>query len=433
SSTPTSTGSYNWTIPNTPSINCKVRISSANNPDTNSISNTFRIYQVSTNPCPGIPTINYGGQTYNTIAIGDQCWLKENLNIGTMINGIQNDSDNGIIEKYCYNNDTAYCSAYGGLYQWSEAMQYSTTEGTRGICPTGWHIPGSGDFSILKATVGYNSNDLKELGQGSGSGAGTNASGFSGLLAGAISRGSFISLGIVAPYWSSKIYDSTLVFYFGLFATDSVIDGGPVPSAGGESIRCINDLTVSELPVELTTFTDIIIRNNVIVNWSTATEINTSSFNIEKKLQTSNSWQQIASIKASCNSTSPKQYSYTDKYVNTGKYNYRLKMVDLDGSSKYSNIITAEVTPPAKYDLFNAYPNPCNPTTTIRYQVPVNILVTIKIFDALGKEVFTLVNEVKSAGSYEVTLNGKNLSSGVYYYQMKAGKFVDAKKFLLIK
>jgi hypothetical protein len=108
-------------------------------------------------------------------------------------------------------------------------------------------------------------------------------------------------------------------------------------------------------------------------------------------------------------------------------------MVDLDGFSKYSNIVNIEVVPPAKYELSNAYPNPWNPTTNIRYQVPVNIFVTIKVFDALGKEVVILVNELKPAGSYEITLNSKGLSSGVYYYQMKAGSFFETKKFILIK
>ncbi|MBK7631804.1 MAG: hypothetical protein IPJ23_14080 [Ignavibacteriales bacterium] len=82
--------------------------------------------------------IIYEGKTYGTVLIGTQCWMKENLNVGTMIQGNSNQSNNGVKEKYCYNNDTANCSIYGGLYQWNEAMQYVTTEGARGICPEGW-------------------------------------------------------------------------------------------------------------------------------------------------------------------------------------------------------------------------------------------------------------------------------------------------------
>ena len=95
--------------------------------------------------------------------------------------------------------------------------------------------------------------------------------------------------------------------------------------------------------------------------------------------------------------------------------------------------VNVEVVPPAKSELSNAYPNPWNPTTTIRYQLPINILVTIKVFDALGKEITTLVNEIKPAGHYDVTFNGKGLSSGVYYYQMKSGSFTETKKIILVK
>jgi len=91
-------------------------------------------------PCPGLPKIIYENQAYNTVVVGDQCWIKENLNIGSRINGIQNQTNNGIIEKYCYNDDSVNCTKYGGLYLWSEAMQYDTAEGARGICPIGWHF-----------------------------------------------------------------------------------------------------------------------------------------------------------------------------------------------------------------------------------------------------------------------------------------------------
>ena len=432
-STPTSAGSYNWIIPNTPSTNCQVRISSTNNTDTNSVSNIFQIYQVPINPCPGIPTIIYAGQTYNTIAIGDQCWMRENLNIGTIIDSLQNQTDNAIIEKYCYNDDTVKCSIYGGLYQWDEAMQYDTTEGAKGICPTGWHIPSWSDFTILKSSVNNNGNALKELGQGTGSGVGTNSSGFSSLFAGLNNNGTFKSLGKSASYWTSKLYDesNSLVFY--LVYNNSNISGGTVLNYYGYSIRCLNDLTISELPVELTTFTASTIANNVNLIWKTATELNTSLFVIDKKTDDSQNWNIIGSVPASGNTNSPRNYSYIDKDISSGQFKYRLKIIDFNGSYKYSGIISVKVSPPLKFELGNAYPNPFNPMTIIQYQVPINTVVTIKLFDALGREVTSLVNEIKPAGSYEVTLNGKNLSSGIYYYQIKAGDFIKTKKIVLIK
>lgn len=155
-------------------------------------------------PCPGIPTVTYGGKTYNTIQIGTQCWMKENLDIGTRINGTSNQTNNSTIEKYCYSNDPANCNTYGGLYQWNEAMQYATTPGAQGICPTGWHIPTLVEIQTLSTTVYYDGNTLKAIGQGTGGGAGTDQSGFSALFAGnRYTDGGFYNVGEYLYFWSS--------------------------------------------------------------------------------------------------------------------------------------------------------------------------------------------------------------------------------------
>ncbi len=138
-------------------------------------------------PCPGIPTITYEGKTYNTVQIDDKCWLKENLNVGNMIvsdSATHNQTDNGILEKYCYNNDESYCDKYGGLYQWDEAMRYSTTEGAQGICPDGWHIPTSDEFAELRLSVSGLTNLVLAEGQDNNDDEKTNLSGFSGLYSG---------------------------------------------------------------------------------------------------------------------------------------------------------------------------------------------------------------------------------------------------------
>ena len=149
---------------------------------------TFEIYVWAS--CPGIPTVIYGSQTYNTIQIGTQCWLKENLNIGTRINGIQYQTNNGIIEKHCFNDIEDSCTVYGGLYEWNEMMQYVTTPGARGICPTGWHIPTGIEWDALRDYLGgqtVSGGKMKETGtrhwESPNSGA-TNSSGFSDLGAG---------------------------------------------------------------------------------------------------------------------------------------------------------------------------------------------------------------------------------------------------------
>ena len=145
-------------------------------------------------------TITYGGQTYQTVIIGTQCWMKENLNIGVPILGSSYQTDNGTLEKYCYNNNASNCDTYGGLYQWDEMMQYVTTEGTQGICPTGWHLPSDAEWCILENYVDAGTvlciggmrgidagGNLKEIGTthwSSPNEGATNSSGFTALAGG---------------------------------------------------------------------------------------------------------------------------------------------------------------------------------------------------------------------------------------------------------
>jgi uncharacterized protein (TIGR02145 family) len=90
------------------------------------------------------------GQQYTTVLIGNQCWMAENLNIGTRIDGTDDQTDNGTIEKYCYDDIEGNCDDFGGLYQWNEAMQYTTAEGSQGICPDGWHVPADQELKTLE-------------------------------------------------------------------------------------------------------------------------------------------------------------------------------------------------------------------------------------------------------------------------------------------
>jgi uncharacterized protein (TIGR02145 family)/prepilin-type N-terminal cleavage/methylation domain-containing protein len=98
-------------------------------------------------------TFTYCGESYPTVSIGGECWMAKNINVGARIDSPLEQSNNGIFEKYCYNNSTTECSNYGGLYQWNEAMQYSATESAQGICPSGWHLPSDNEFTALTRTV----------------------------------------------------------------------------------------------------------------------------------------------------------------------------------------------------------------------------------------------------------------------------------------
>jgi len=195
-------------------------------------------------PCPGTPTVYYAGKTYNTIQIGSQCWLKENLDVGTMIGGSQNASNNNIIEKYCFNNIEYNCSIYGGLYQWNEAMQYLSPPNRKGICPEGWHIPTSEDWQILASSVSGNSNSIKAYGQGASGGFGTNSSGFSALLAGNRAPGGwFFNAGQygLSFFYSSSETNLTSVKFLRLNYYDSVFLFMDSDKYSGFSIRCIKD------------------------------------------------------------------------------------------------------------------------------------------------------------------------------------------------
>ena len=193
-------------------------------------------------PCSGVATVDYGGKTYHTIQIGDQCWLKENLDVGTMIDSVTNQTDNGTIEKYCYYDDPTYCATYGGLYQWDEAMQYSTTEGSQGICPSGWHIPTYSEMQTLQSYVGNQATKLIDENAKNGY-TFTNTSGFTGLLAGGryYLDGSYANLTNYDFFWSSLEASSTFAYYI-YWAYD-------ISSAGltsyyktdGFSVRCIKD------------------------------------------------------------------------------------------------------------------------------------------------------------------------------------------------
>jgi len=206
-------------------------------------------------PCSGTPTVLYDSKTYNTLQIGTQCWLKENLNVGTRIDGTTGQTNNtptNIIEKHCYDNLESNCTTYGALYQWAEAVQYlngaaNTTSpdpafsgNVQGICPTGWHIPTLSELQTLGTAVSNNGNALKAGGQGTGSGIGTNTSGFSALLAG-YRGGGFSGLGYYALFWSSTEGNASSAYNLGLDNNNSDIDFYYNNKVNGFSVRCLKD------------------------------------------------------------------------------------------------------------------------------------------------------------------------------------------------
>jgi hypothetical protein len=185
------------------------------------------------------------------------------------------------------------------------------------------------------------------------------------------------------------------------------------------------------IPVELKSFNASVNINSVNLNWSTATETNNSGFQIERS--NGSAYVVVGFAAGNGTTTEIQHYTFTDNNVSTGKYSYRLKQIDLDGTFEYSKTIDVEVTTPLEFSLAQNFPNPFNPSTSIKYAISNKQFVQLKIFDVLGKEVATLVNEEKSAGSYEVNFNASQLSSGIYFYKLQSGSFVQTRKMILLK
>ena len=191
------------------------------------------------------------GQTYNSVQIGDQCWMAENLNIGTQIDGVITMSDNSIIEKYCYDDDSMNCEIFGGLYQWNEMMQYKTTQSEQGICPNGWHLPSDAEWFVMENYLdpsinnpditGWRGIDCGEQLLAGGS------SGFEALFAGLKNwdTGEFLEIGERGFFWSSTInpYNPIHSWFRRLHRNNPQSYRNGASKLFGLSVRCLRDET----------------------------------------------------------------------------------------------------------------------------------------------------------------------------------------------
>ncbi len=190
------------------------------------------------------------------------------------------------------------------------------------------------------------------------------------------------------------------------------------------------------VPVELFDLNAFVYADKVTLNWTTATELNNLGFDVErKKLSAANSeWVKIGFVPGKGTSSEISNYSCDDENLVPGTYQYRIKQIDFNGNFTYYNFNKSiEIAAELKFELSQNYPNPFNPITKINWQSPVSSWQTLKIYDVLGNEVATLVDEYKSAGSYEVEFDATQLSSGIYFYQLKTGSSVQTKKMMLIR
>ena len=232
-------------------------------------------------------------------------------------------------------------------------------------------------------------------------------------------------------YWSSGFFSEG-----GSFRSVDVTNGTSTEIAAFGQFETLTAFNVNAvcatIPVELTSFSANVSDGAVVLNWYTATELNNSGFEVERKSQNTD-WARIAFVPGSGTTTEGRNYSYSDNSITSGTYTYRLRQVDFDGSFEYSQEVNVDVTPTMDYALQQNYPNPFNPSTKIRFTVPEASVVKLAVFNAIGEEIKELVNNYYTAGSHEIIFNASNLSSGIYFVKMESGSFVSTRKMTLLK
>ena len=259
--------------------------------------------------------------------------------------------------------------------------------------------------------------------------------------------------GAATPSFASKIDFATSKNPSFVAIGDLNGDGKPdlaVANKGDSTMSVLFNSISLPLPVELNSFNVSVNGNSVNLTWQTATEVNNHGFEIQRAPVISNevrnlSWDKIGFVEGSGNSNSPKDYSFIDQPTGGTSFSYRLKQIDNDGKFKYYDPITVTLSTKQTAELMDNYPHPFNPSTAIKFYIPNNSDVSIKIYDILGKEVTTLINKQTDAGYHIVYWNGRNsfgneAASGMYLYRLTAGPssgsgqvFSETKKMLLMK
>ncbi len=199
-------------------------------------------------------------------------------------------------------------------------------------------------------------------------------------------------------------------------------------------------IDLDAVPVELTSFTARTSNGDVVLYWVTATEVNNSGFEIERQTGgvKNSEWKKVGFIEGNGTTTKSCSYNYTDNNLEVGTYSYRLKQIDFNGNSEYSNVVDVEVINPFEFSLKQNYPNPFNPSTRISFSLPVDSRVTLNVYDILGQKVKSLVNGNMPVGNNDIDFDASVLNSGIYFYRIEAEgangqKFSSVKKMILTK
>ena len=221
--------------------------------------------------------------------------------------------------------------------------------------------------------------------------------------------------------------------YLDAFALRQASSGGTAQTPDAEIDGIIVGNTWAQVvPVELTSFSVTADGDNAILNWTTATELNNLGFEIQR-LEARNEFVTIGFVPGHGTTTEARNYRFVDAGLSAGSYSYRLKQVDFNGTFSYSDLVNVDVKGPLQFELSQNYPNPFNPSTTINFSIPQSSNVTLKIFNTLGQEVATLVNENMESGVHTINFDASALNSGIYFYRLDAGQYSEVRKMTLIK
>ena len=224
------------------------------------------------------------------------------------------------------------------------------------------------------------------------------------------------------------------------FGLDAKTSAGGTGTQGSANDAAESSFVATILPVELASFSASVDGGNILLHWTTATETDNFGFDVERQSMnneqsTINNWVKVGFVGGQGTSNNVHSYSFVDASALVGTYNYRLKQIDRNGSFEYSSAVEAKLTlAPNTILLGQNYPNPFNPETSIEYAVPVSGVASLKVYNTLGELVSTLVNgKIEGGVLNRATFNGASLASGLYFYTLRSGKFVETKKMLLVK
>ncbi len=454
---------YSWTIPNTASANCKVRVSDASNSALNSISSSiFAISSSYVSPFNMSAGVTYS-QNFDTLGTSATATLPYGWKVAKNTATLQTigaySSTNAVSTTTYAAGNSMSSTAANGIYNFGAGVSSTATDRALGGISSSsasknvnmlLAMKNNGASAISGFTISYKVEKYRN---------GSNSAGFSVQLfysstgdsttwinAGSGFKSSFAadanSSGFTsAPGDSSLIENKTLSVSvaagasFYLAWNYSVTSGTTFSSAQALGIDNVSITALdNNFPVELTAFTSEVSGNNVVLDWNTATEQNTAYFEVQKTSAV-NPWHTIGLVRANGYSNSPKNYSFVDKNLSAGDYKYRLRIVDNDGLVEFSPEVGAQINPVSNYVLMQNYPNPFNPTTVIGISLPAASTIRLELYSAVGEKIADLINRTVEAGyiSYQLNMNTFGLTTGTYFYKLSGNDNISGKSFHAVK